>query len=353
MSHLKVPIVCLLSVVVASMEFVSAQEQPALEITPLTQAQNDILLDSLRSSAVLELPPSHVSQVVDPNISGMWAGSKTVASLSMGEVTLRFRRKLDELLAATQIGQDLARESLESFELVVNALSYRMELQHSHPASPQDAKGIWVPLDSRKQQTLVPFISGQKNSGVYVGVLPTESRDNQWAVFVCPRKTTVERKSGAIVLGPSLYELFEAKVSVAAQAEAVMSTGGQEGSIKAVLSLSKDLPPSSTFEDESISAAPRVLIKYKPESPFDYFRFKPHMHVQQGASVAIEMQNKVGYRRKQYFSRYLYLHRTEEPTGVPVFVGNKRAASDTGECYVVVEQANSWATYDKVNNTPR
>jgi hypothetical protein len=329
-----------------------AEGRPALEIAPLTQAHKDILVDSLRSSSVLVLPPVETSQVVDSKISGIWAGSKVKVSLSMGEVTLRFRRKVEELIAATEAGQDLTRDSLESFELVVNALPYRMELRHSNPESSYDAQGVWAPLESRKPQTLVPFIPGQKNSGVYVGVLPTAKRNDQWAVFVCPRKTTLDRKTGAVGLAPSIYELFEAKLNVSAEAEAVMSTGGQEGRIKASLDLSKDLPPSSSVEDESVSAVPRALIKYKPQNPFDFFRFKPHTDVQQGVLVTVEMQNKVGYVRKQRFARYLYIHRTEEPTGVPVFLGKSRAISDTGECYVVAEQATSWTTYDKVVGSP-
>jgi hypothetical protein len=350
MLDFKVRIVSLLGALGICTGSLCAEEPHALDIAPLTQAQNDILVDSLRSSAVLALPPLETSQVVDPNISGIWAGSKVNVSLSLGEVSLRFRRKVDELVAATQAGQDLTRESLESLELVVHAKPYRMELRHSNPESVSDAQGVWVPLETHRPQTVVPFIAGQKNSGLYVAVLPTAKRIDQWAVFVCPRKVTFERKTGALGLSPSVYELFEAKVSAAAEAEAVMSTGGQEGRMKVSLHVSKDLPPSSATEDEAVSAVPRVQIKYKPQSPFDFFRFKPHTDVQQGILLMLEMQNKVGYVRKQHFSRYLYIHRTEEQTGVPVFYGNKRATADTGECYVLVEQANSWASYDKISD---
>lgn len=329
-----------------------AEERPALEVAPLTQAHKDILVDSLRSGSVLALPPVEISQVVDSKISGIWAGSKVDVSLSMGEVTLRFRRKVEELIAATEAGEDLTQDSLESFEVTLKALPYRMELRHSNPESSYDAHGVQVPLEVRNPQTFAPFISGQKNSGVYVAVLPTAKRDDQWAAFVCPRKTTRDRKTGAVGLAPSVYELFEAKVSVAAEVEAMMSTGGQEGRIKASLDLSKGLPPSRSVEDESVSAVPRALIKYKPQHPFDFFRFKPHTDVQQGVLVTVEMQNKVGYVRKQRFGRYLYIHRTEEPTGVPVFLGKNRALSDTGECYIVAEQATSWTTYDKVVSSP-
>ena len=329
--------------------WVRADDRPALEIAPLTQVHKDILVDSLRSSALLELPPVETSQVVSSKVSGIWAGSKVNVSLSMSEVTLRFRRKVDELIAATEAGQDLTRESLESFEFVVRALPHRIELRHSAPENFRDAQGVWIPLDSRRPQTVVPFISGQKNSGVYIAVLPTAKREDQWGVFVCPRKTTQDRKTGAVGLAPSIYELFEAKVGVAAEVGAVMSTGGQEGRIKASLDLSKDLPPSGSVEDESLSAAPRALVKYKPQYPFDFFRFKPHTDVQQGALVTVEMQNKAGYVRTQRFSRYLYIHRSEEQTGVPVYLGKTRAHTDAGECYVLAEQASSWTTYDKIS----
>jgi hypothetical protein len=324
-----------------------AEERPALEIAPLTQAHMDLLFDSLRSSSVLALPALKSSQEVDPNISGVWSGSKTKVSLSMSEVTLRFRRKVDELVAAAQTGKDLTHELLESFDVVVKATPYRVELRHSHAESAYDSEGLWVPAQSTKPKTLAPFISGQKDSGVYIAVLPIANRDSEWAAYVCPRKTTQERGRAAVRLSPSMYELFEAKVSVAAEADVRMSTAGQEGKVKVSLDLSKDLPPSSLAEDESVSTAPRALFKYKPEAPSDFFRFKPQNNVQQGALVMVEMHNKAGYVRRQFFSRYLYIHKTEEQTGFPVFVGSKRATTDTGECYVVVEQASSWTEYDK------
>jgi hypothetical protein len=347
MKRLRDRFVALLLIVGWSFVPVSADERPALEIATLTQTQIDLLIDSLRSSARLTLPPSKASQVVDANTSGIWAGSKTKVSLAMSEVTLRFRRKLEELVAAAQSGKDLTYDLLESFDVTVKADLSRMGMRHSNPERAFDAQGVWVSTYTTKPQTLVPFVSGQKDSGVYAAILPTANRDNQWAMYVCPRKVVRDRRTAAVSLMPSLYELFEAKVEVSAEAEAIMSTGGQEGKVKLSMSLTKDLPPSGLAEDESISAVPRAALKYKPQTPFDFFKFKPHADVQQGVQVAVEMQNKVGYIRRQFFRRSLYLHKSEEQTGVPVYVDNRRAVTDSGECYVVVEMASAWTEYDK------
>jgi hypothetical protein len=327
---------------------VQSEERPALEIAPLTQLQEDILFDSLRSDAVLALPALKTSQVVDPNIAGVWAGSKTSVVMKMSEVTLRFRRKVEELVAAAQTGKDLTNELLESFELVLRAQAERIELRHSHSERQYDSQGVWVPIRSRHPKTLVPFIPGKKGSGVYVAVLQTEDRDNNWGVFVCPRGVSREGTKKALHLNPSYYELFEAKVGMEVDAEVRRSTSGQPGRVKVTLDLSSGLPPSRVATDESISALPRGLVKYKPKLAFDFFKFKPNTSVQQGALVTAELHNKAGYLRRQFFSRYLYLHRTQEQTGVPVFLIEGRAVNDTGECYVVVEQANSWMEYDKV-----
>lgn len=331
---------------------VQAEESGIAEIPPLSQEQVDLLFDSLRANTWLRLPPGKVSQQVDPNLAGLWAGSKVNVSTDIDPIVLRFRRKVEALVGAAQQGSNLTEETLESFDITITARAGRTEelgvlrIRHSHPGSPKEAEGVAVSARPNEPQTLVPFMYGRLETSIYAAILPFERINEQWGVFICPRR--LERtRDGAFALTPSVYELYEVKLTGRASADATMSTGGQPGRVAINFSRSKELPPSSLTEDHSVSALPRAFITYKPTEPFDFFRFKPLRSIQQGLIVSVTMQSKIGYVRKKSFARAVYVHLVEEPMGVPVFVEKRRAVTDNGECYIVFEQDYSWMEYDK------
>ena len=323
-----------------------ADEEGIIEPPALSQHQVDLLFDSLRSSSDLKFPPLHTSQSVDPNIVGIWAGSRSIIESSVGPVVLRFRRRVEELVAAAKSGSSLGSETLESFDLTIKTDPYLVSLAHSHPENAYDAKGLKIPYRGPERQTVAPFIPGFRNSGMYVAVLATQEDQDNWGVFVCPRTVGRDPKRG-LVFKPSMYELSEVKVEIKARADIEMSTAGAEGLVRVFLARSKDLPPTAIVKDEVKSTRPWIQLEYRPKGPFDFFRFKPHSDVQESLQFAVRMENKVGYIRDQFFSRTIYFHKTDEPMGVPVFYGRTRPAADNGECYIVAYHGYSWAEYGR------
>jgi len=325
---------------------VHAEKTSVIEVPPLSSSQIDLLFDSLRSSTPLRLVASDVAPAVDPNVSGIWAGSKVSITSAVNEVVLRFRRKIEKLVAAAQGVGAMSAQTLESFDLTVRITERQTRLSHSHPASEADARGLSIDFFQLKPQTVAPFIPGVKGSGAYVAVLPTSNSSEQWGVFVCPRDVRSDPKRG-LVFDPSVYELSEVKVRVVGRVEAQMSTAGNEGQMRTSVALSRDLPPSSLVSDEVKSARPWLQLEYRPKTDFEFFRFKPHSDVQQVLSFYVQMHNRAGHIRNQVFKRIVYVHRTEDPIGIPVFYGRTRPATDNGECYIVANHAYSRIEYDK------
>jgi hypothetical protein len=92
---------------------------------------------------------------------------------------------------------------------------------------------------------------------------------------------------------------------------------------------------------------PSASIEYAPATTFDSFRFAPFNDVQQGIVTLVEMQNKAGYIRRQFFTHQRMIHKTEEPSAVSLVIKGHRVSNDIGECYIIIEQKYSWTTYDK------
>lgn len=281
--------------------------------------------------------------------SGLWAGSKTKVNSALGELKLTFRPKTQALIDLANAGDSTGSALLEKFEVSVRALPDRLFIKHSDVLDRHDQSGFYARLDRLKGATPLAFVGGQKQSGVYFAIpVPTEPESN-WGLFVCPRNVgKIDMKGGkGIELQPSSYELSEAAFSLSAEASGIPATAGQRGRVKVQMVLSEGLPQPKVPQDEAISSMPSASIEYSPATAFDSFRFAPFNDVQQGIVSMVEMQNKAGYIRRQFFTHQRMIHKTEEPSPASLVIKGQRVSNDIGECYIIVEQKYSWTTYDK------
>lgn len=316
---------------------------------PLTVNQLDQFIDSVRSSVHLETPQENVSQTVDAATSGLWAGSKTNVRSALGELTLKFRPKMQALEDLAATGDSTGSALLESFEVTVNAQPERLFVQHSAVLDRLDQAGFYARLDRLKGPTPLTFVGGQKQSGVYFAIpVPTDPANN-WGLFICPRAVgKIDLKGGTgIELQPSSYELSEAFFKVDAEAAGIPATAGQKGRVKVQMFLSSELPQPKVPVDEAVSTMPSASVVYSPATPFDSYRFAPFTDVQQGIVTLVEMQNKAGYIRRQFFNHQRLIHKTDEPSPVSLVIKGHRVSNDIGECYIIIEQKYGWTTYDK------
>lgn len=330
-----------------------SQVQGRIVIDPISQEQFDLFLDSIRSSTPLRLPQPKLTHRVDSNTAGIWAGSTTTVDSAITDLTLRFRRKAGELVApsvadAADVSID---QLLEGFELVLKRDDKSLFIQHSKPELRSDLYGVKVRIHKPNVPARTPFFRGQRDSGMYISVPPFADPKRAWGVLVCPRRLVKEqlthRGLPEYILGPSPYELSEVKMNFTSKSDATMSTGGGEGRLKIQLDLTKDLPDGRFSFDQSVSAMPRATFMYQPKTPMDFFRFAPYKDVQQGGILSVEMENKVGYLRRQNFANVLYLHKMTEPSPISVVANGRRVSKDLGECYAVVVHQYDWMEYER------
>lgn len=316
---------------------------------PLTVDQLDQFIDSVRSSVHLNTPRQHESQIVDSTTSGLWAGSKTKVNSTLGALTLTFRPKMQALLDLANAGDSTGSALLESFEITVRPEPERLFVKHSNVLDRHDQSGFYARLDRLKGATPLSFVGGQKQSGVYFAIpVPTDPSSN-WGLFICPRHVGDIHYTGGkgIELTQSSYELSEAAFTLSADASGIPATAGQRGRAKVQMFVSAGLPQPKVPVDEAVSTMPSALIEYSPATPFDSFRFAPFSDVQQGIVTLVEMQNKAGYIRRQFFAHQRMIHKTDEPSPVSLVIKRQRVSNDIGECYIIIEQKYSWSTYDK------
>lgn len=316
---------------------------------PLSADQLDQFIDSVRSSVHLDTPKQHQSQLVDATTSGLWAGSKTKVNSTLGALKLTFRPKMQALLDLANAGDSTGSALLESFEITIRPEPERLFVKHSDVLDRHDQSGFYARLDRLKGATPLSFVGGQKQSGVYFAIpVPTEPTNN-WGLFICPRHVGDIHYTGGkgIELKPSAYELSEAAFTLYAEASGTPATAGQRGRAKVQMFLSSGLPQPKVPVDDAVSTMPSALIEYAPATPFDSFRFAPFSDVQQGIVTLVEMQNKAGYIRRQFFAHQRMIHKTDEPSPVSLVIKRQRVSNDIGECYIIIEQKYSWTTYDK------
>jgi hypothetical protein len=327
----------------------SSKVAPA-EFPPISRDQMDTFLDSVRSSVQFDLSSPKESQRIDPNIAGIWAGSSTRIETDIRQVTLRFRRKVDEVIAASQTEGYDANHLLDQFDFSIDPGERWMVFQHSNAELRGDADGFRFRSDKPSRETRSPFIRGQKESSLYLAIPPYKDPTKTWGILVCPRRIGKKTGSGGLIeyaLSQSPYELSEVFLSYSARADATMSTAGQDGLVKLTLQVSKSLPETSHPSDEAVSSVPQASLTYKPQTPIDFFRFAPFDKVQEGGLFEVAMVNKAGYERKQFYSHALYVEKFLEPPPTTVVADAHRVSSDTGECYVVLDFRYAWTEYLK------
>ena len=329
-----------------------ADDVPRISFAPMTQDNLDRFRDSLKNSVPLVSYPPKGSQQIDPHTEGLWSGTSTEVSTSIVEVVLRFRPSTEELLARSITNENSSNALVESVDLKVayNIHDQHVEFVHSHPQYAAEVGGFKAKVKRKDHPTRVKMITGQRDTSMYVAVPPFSDPATIWGLYVCPRTIqyqSVGRTGTRLMkLENSPYNLSEVKVIANAVGNATFEAPRGKVRAAVTLQLSQGLPESLSPTDLSISAVAEPKVTYRPKFPFDFTRFAPHTNLQEGLNMVVELQNRSGKIRRQNFSHVASVHRSNEPSPVPVTVDGIRPASDTGDCYVVQVQKYSWKEYD-------
>lgn len=318
---------------------------------PVRQEVIDLVLDSIQSRSPLILPALKESEKVHPNVAGIWAGARTDIDTKLGEVVLRFRPTAEARLRRNKVGE---KPLLESYEMTLAIRPRGMWLRHSSALAKGAQRGVEIALSNKGYgPSLVDFVPGIRDSGAYVAIpsLDPSLGHSMWSAYVCPRKHVL-RPSKGVARGVSLellrspYELSEVKVDYKGEMQAQIPAEFREERLKIHTAYSKHLPRSSTNGDEVKSLSPTLYLQYKPQGPFSFFYFKPASSVQEGVLSMVEMENPVGYTRKQYFSDVMYIQRVDDPSPVPITVKGLVPYRDEGVCYLILMQKSVWSEYE-------
>jgi hypothetical protein len=330
---------------------VFADDVPRVSFPAMTQDELDRFRDSLKNSVPLVSHPPRGSQRIDAHTEGLWSGTSTDVNTSIGEVVLRFRPSTEELLARSITNENSLNALLESVDLKLAYEDSHVVFVHSNPEDPREVGGFKAKVKRKDHPTRVKMIMGQRDAGMYVAVPPFNDPQAEWGVYVCPRiiKYQSVGRTGTRVmrLETSPYNLSEVKITADAVGSATFEA--PRGKVRAAitLQLSQGLPESANPTDLSVSAVAEPKVRYRPKFPFDFTRFAPSTDMQQGLTMMVELQNRSGKIRRQNFSHVVSVHKSNEPSPVPVTVDGIRPAGDTGDCYVVQIQRYSWKEYDK------
>jgi hypothetical protein len=328
-----------------------ADDVHRVSFAAMTQDELDRFRDSLKNSVPLVSHPPRGSQRIDAHTEGLWSGTSTDVNTSIGEVVLRFRPSTEELLARSITNENSLNALLESVDLKLAYEDSHVVFVHSNPEDPREVGGFKAKVKRKDHPTRVKMIMGQRDAGMYVAVPPFNDPQAEWGVYVCPRiiKYQSVGRTGTRVmrLETSPYNLSEVKITADAVGSATFEA--PRGKVRAAitLQLSQGLPESANPTDLSVSAVAEPKVRYRPKFPFDFTRFAPSTDMQQGLTMMVELQNRSGKIRRQNFSHVVSVHKSNEPSPVPVTVDGIRPAGDTGDCYVVQIQRYSWKEYDK------
>jgi hypothetical protein len=322
---------------------------------PMTKDEIDRFRDSLKNNVPLNFVSPKKSQTIETHLAGVWAGSKTTVSTQVGDITLRFRPNMDELLSRSTTTEDQSKALLNTFDLTFSLFELTRELTfiHSDAEIAKEAKGFKARIGKEDGITLSRLVRGQRESGLYLAIPPVRNLEEGWGVFVCPRvvryKTVGHTGTRAIYLEKSPYDLSE--VMFPLEASARTSFESSRGNVRAFIQMqpSSDMPETEVVKDEMISTAADPKLLYRPNRPFDFYRIAPLLDVQQGLNVVVELQNAAGFLRRQNFSHVVSVHRSNEPSPVSVKTSEGRAAGDAGDCYILQVQKYVWTEYDKTS----
>jgi hypothetical protein len=320
---------------------------------PMSQDEVDRFRDSLKNDVPLDLVPPISSQVVDNNISGIWAGTRTEVKSSVGEVILRFRPSMDELLSRSTTTEDQSKALLNHFDLRLSLVELKRELTfiHSNAENPKEAKGFVARVGGADGFTLSRLIQGQRESSLYVAIPPVKDLSEGWGIYVCPRlvqyKAVGRTGTRALSLEKSPYDLSEMNFPI--EVAARTSFESSRDSVRALIQMqpSSEMPETDVPKDQMISTTADPRLTYRPQRPFDFYRVAPLLDVQQGVNVVVELQNKTGNLRRQNFSHVVSVHKSNEPSPVTLKTSSGRPAGDSGDCYIVKVQKYVWTQYEK------
>jgi hypothetical protein len=321
---------------------------------PMSREFIDHFFDSLRAKSAFYPPPLEVSQAVDANTSGIWAGTKTSVETDLQEVVLRFKPKDEarlERASDTKSGRPLLAEY---FDLTLQVTRRSLTIIHPFAEGKAIRRGVtaeYTPSKSSPAHT--EFFAGFRDASVYFSVPAMNSADVQraWGILVCPRELIIAPPArgmpSRIELHPSPYEIGEVKMTWTGRVEASFPAGSKKERVAVDLALSRQLPKSREHRDEVSALSPMIPLVYQPLTPFDFFHMPHEGALREGILTTVEMQNFAGYLRRQFFSHVGYVHRIDEPSPVSVIVRANRVVRDEGVCYVVASQRSVWSTYDK------
>jgi len=320
---------------------------------PMSRDEVDRFRDSLKNDVPLDLISPIQSQEVDKDIAGIWAGSRTEVTSKIGEVVLRFRPSMDELLARSTTTEDQSKALLNHFDvrLSLDELKRELVVVHSNTENPKEGKGFAVRVGGVDGFTLARLVRGQRDSSLYFAVPPVKDLSKGWGIYICPRATNQKAvgRTGtrALFLEKSPYDLSEINFPI--ELAARTSFESSRDKVRAMIQIqpSSEIPETDVPRDQMISTIADPRVTYRPQRPFDFFRFAPQADVQQGINVAVELQNKTGNLRRQNFSHTVSVHKSNEPSPVSVKTSSGRPGGDSGDCYIVQVQKYLWTQYEK------
>lgn len=326
-----------------------AEEQARITYPPMSQDAIDRFRDSLKNGVPLVSIPPRVTEQPPSNIVGLWSGTQADVLTDIGEITLRFRPTTEALLARTTTSENASEGLLEHFDVRLSCNPQEVRFLHSAPLDARDVGGFKAKIKGVDKVTRVKVIDGQRQSLLYIGIPWYKDAAEIWGVYICPRTTRYEDvgRTGTRVLHleQSPYDLSEVSLSLIASGSATYEAARGKVRAAAKLELSSELPEAVTSWDESIASVAEPKVTYRPKFPFDFFRFAPNSDIQQGVNVVVELQNGVGRFRRQNTSHVLSIHKSNEPSPVPVVVKGMRPKRDSGDCYIVQVQKYSWFEY--------
>ncbi len=325
------------------------------KFTPMPRPFIDRFFDSLRSKSGFVPDPLMVSQVVDANTSGIWAGSKTEVQTATPEIVLRFRPTAEARLErAARKDQGGGEILAEEFDFAVTWEPRGMRLRHPLARDGRVQQGVLAASPDFKRATArTEYFFAVRDAGMYVSVpamLQSET-SKAWGVLLCPR--VVKRIPGSPKVQPGVellrspYELAEVKVTWQGHVSASIPFGSRRERIRIDHALTSDMPASLENHDEVTAVSPMLSLDYKPNSQLSFQRYPQDGAFRQGMVFSIEMQNPWGHRRIQRTGHVVYVQRLDEPSPVAVIIKDLIASKDEGACYVVASQRSTWSSYDK------
>jgi len=364
-------VVCGIGLFVAPSRWGCSQESQTSDIRvengrvtfpPLSRDVLDFFFDSLRAGSPFVPPPLRPSQVVDANTSGMWAGTRTEVNSHISEVILRFKPTDDARLERAdlqrrKIGTDLLAEE---FDVSIQLSPTRMIIAHPLAETKIVRTGLSVELSDRQRSFVrTEYVSAVRDAGMYISV-PSMTRSeagNAWGMFICPRKLVFTSPTkGApeqYELHPSPYQLSEVKVTMSEQAEPGTLPGTKRERVSLESAFTANLPASYETKDEVTAISPWINLPYKPQRPFEFFRFPQEEQIQEGMFLKVELQNAAGYVRRQNFTHVFYAQALHEPSPISVIVNSNRVYRDEGVCYAILSHRSIWSEYERKEPIPQ